>query len=277
MKRAKSLYYEAIERVAQDLERSNPALRLPVFTWADLDERDRSYQQLLDVINRHALAGIIFGTTPFRFVDTPVLTEPGIPRIAMMTGGSYHGMPRLEFAYQQWMSMAARHLVAHGRKRVAVVVGTSVGPPLVHERLAPLRDAGLEVQDALVQAVTTDFPMWAASTAQLLMRGPASDRPDALIIDDDNLVESATAGLRAAGVSVPNDLTVVAHANLPYAPRAHVPVQFLGYRIDRGLRMCMEHIDAQRAGEHPANVLTLEPEFESAAAESAVEAATIAT
>jgi DNA-binding LacI/PurR family transcriptional regulator len=137
----------------------------------------------------------------------------------------------------------------------------------------------LEVPQEFVQAVPTDFPMWAASSAQLMMRGPASERPDALIIQDDNHVEAATAGLRAAGVSVPNDLTVVAHANLPYAPRAHVPVQLLGYRIDRALRLCMEHIDAQRAGEHLPNVMTLEPEFEdeSASVESPAEITAVTT
>jgi hypothetical protein len=38
-------------------------------------------------------------------------------------------------------------------------------------------------------------------------------------------------------------------------------VTFLGYRIDRALHLCMQHIDAQRDGADPANILTLEPEF----------------
>ena len=56
-----------------------------------------------------------------------------------------------------------------------------------------------------------------------MLHGPAHDRPDALVITDDNLVPAATAGVLAAGRRVPADLEVVAHANFPHVTPSAVP------------------------------------------------------
>ena len=60
-----------------------------------------------------------------------------------------------------------------------------------------------------LQVVNANDARWASNVAQLLLHNKQSDRPDALIIDDDNLVEDASAGIIASGMRVGQDLDVV--------------------------------------------------------------------
>jgi DNA-binding LacI/PurR family transcriptional regulator len=76
-----------------------------------------------------------------------------------------------------------------------------------------------------------------------------SERPDALLVLDDNFVEQALAGLGTARIKVPKDVAVVGHANFPVAPAKVLPVRLLGYDVNLLLRTCVDLIDRQRAGE----------------------------
>jgi hypothetical protein len=58
---------------------------------------------------------------------------------------------------------------------------------------------------------------WTASWAELLMH--QRDRPDGLIILDDNLAGPALQGLAQAGVRLGQDLDVVTHCNFPSTQR----------------------------------------------------------
>ncbi len=56
----------------------------------------------------------------------------------------------------------------------------------------------------------------------------ACRRPDCLLIDDDNHVPYATAGIDDAGL-MPADLAVAAHANFPDVTRSLVPFRRFGF------------------------------------------------
>ena len=87
------------------------------------------------------------------------------------------------------------------------------------------------------------------------------DRPDALIISDDNLVEHATAGIVAAGIGVPGDCAIVAHCNFPWPTPSALPMRRLGYDAREVIRVALESIDRQRRGE-PAGTLVVPARFE---------------
>ena len=80
------------------------------------------------------------------------------------------------------------------------------------------------------------------------MHGDPSQRPDGILIGDDNLVEYATAGLIDAGVKVPTEVEVVAHCNFPWPTPSVLPVKRLGYDVRECLRECIAAIDEQRGG-----------------------------
>ena len=80
---------------------------------------------------------------------------------------------------------------------------------------------------------------------QLLMM--ASDRPDALIIGDDNIVPHATAGLKSSVRYHPGELDVVAWCDFPHPPKHHVPVHLLGPDIREYLLKCLAMLQGEQA------------------------------
>jgi DNA-binding LacI/PurR family transcriptional regulator len=85
------------------------------------------------------------------------------------------------------------------------------------------------------------------------------DRPDALLIMDDTLVEAAGEGLLAAGVRSPQDVTVIAHCNFPYFPKSPVPLSFLGFDSRKILEQLITVVKRCRAGTIEASEQTLIP------------------
>jgi DNA-binding LacI/PurR family transcriptional regulator len=75
------------------------------------------------------------------------------------------------------------------------------------------------------------------------------NKPDGLIITDDNMVEHASMGLINANVVVPRDLDVVAHCNFPWPTPSVLPVYRLGYDIDELLQTYLVVLERKRRGE----------------------------
>ena len=67
------------------------------------------------------------------------------------------------------------------------------------------------------------------------------------MVDDDNLVEYAVAGLVSVGVKVPGDLEVIGYCNFPWPAHSALRIERLGFDIRRVLLMAVAAIDAQRA------------------------------
>ena len=81
----------------------------------------------------------------------------------------------------------------------------------------------------------------------LMMSGKDGERPDAIFVTDDNLVEYATAGILDAGVRVPDEVEVVVHCNFPWPVPSIVPVRRIGFDARQLIAACIRSIDQQRA------------------------------
>jgi DNA-binding LacI/PurR family transcriptional regulator len=121
---------------------------------------------------------------------------------------------------------------------------------------------GISTNPCWNQIVHLKLSRTAKNLVQLLMNVAQNERPDGLIIGDDNLVEYATAGLVAAGVSVPEDLQVVAHCNFPWPTPCVVPVQRLGYDAREVMQVAIDYIDAMRGGKTVPQAALIPARFE---------------
>ena len=220
-----------------------------------VDEED--HQRLLGLVRAHRLAGLIFAAHPYMLIKagSPLIREPGVLRTGIMTANARTPFPTVYPDIWAFLPKAFDSLAAGGRKRVAVVMlwgGQHAGLESVQALAA---DRGLTVRPHWLQAISTSSPEWARQSALLLLHAGQVERPDAVVITDDNIVEGFTAGIRDSGVRVAADgageLEVVAQANFPYPTRSHVPAKRLGYNITQLMAVCLERIDQQRRGECP--------------------------
>ena len=235
------------------------------------------YQLLLRHLNNDALAGIIFGTSPLAYPTSleglPLLTTPGLPRVSIALPSPDIPIPCVYADLANFLPRAFRALAGQGRHRLAILfLSDNYGsrPPFeTWRRLA--RAHGLELKPQWVHGIQNSSAWSAEPLTHLLFDARrAADRPDALVIGDDNLVPAATAGLVAAGVRVPacgerrrtEDVCVIAHTNFPHPTPSVVPVTRLGYDVRKLLATCVERLEQQRRGETPPMGTLLPAVFE---------------
>ncbi len=120
---------------------------------------------------------------------------------------------------------ATRHLIAHGRKRIAFLGSADSHYPEFHDRyrgyLAAHQTAGVTPDRGLqIDAITTEAAGQAAAEALI-----ASGQPfDAILAASDLIALGAMRALAAAGVRVPEDVAVVGFDDIPAATQANPPL-----------------------------------------------------
>ena len=204
---------------------------------------------LEDDVRRGRLGGIVFASMPFLLKGSPLLEQPGVPRVAFMTpSAEYPLVSNVHADGRSLYDLALNHCEAEGRRRIAFL---SIAGDKPEPHLSEAKRRGFEVRPYWRLAVDRGYPETAQGLTHLLMRLPPKDRPNALFITDDNLVEYASAGVRDAGVRVPKDVLVIGHCNFPYPPNSVVPIHRVGYDARTVLRACLDEIAHLRAGGAP--------------------------
>lgn len=218
------------------------------------------YRRLLADVKAHRLGGIIFAALPPALTGTPIMDDASIPHVAISEPSRTSKMPTVTVSGDTMWERGAEFLLGQGRRNLALLF-----PPRKAVEIARVRqkmlDAGFHLPPKWVQVASRDYPENATNLMQLLF-DTAGQRPDALFITDDNLVEHALAGLIAAGAKVPHDVEVVAHCNFPHPVAAPVPVRRLGFDARRVLQACFDDLDGQRAGQKVPSVMTIPAQFE---------------
>lgn len=227
--------------------RNTKILQLENYFNIDGHTERKEYKELVEHVTHHRLAGIIFASNPYLLKNTPLFTEPGIPRVIIGRDDIQIPGTRITGLGQAPYVQAAEIIQSQGRKNVAVILSSS-NTVLAELIVNELGMRGIHVPPWWIQYVNFAHPTGARNVANLLTRSVDGKRPDTLIITNDNLVEGATLGLLDSGVSVPDDLLVITHCNFPWPPRNHTPVTRIGYNCGEYLEVCMKAIDIQRQG-----------------------------
>ena len=240
-------FWIALEKEARQFNGfDNRSVRL----WHGIDGHadNEDFQRLTQDVKRKRLAGIIFASVPYLLEGSPLLEEPGIPRVAIM-----EPLPTFSASVgtvcpegRSFIRKAVDHLISKGRKKIALLL-PSVIPS--EPWIAEIRRHGIEMPRYLVQHANINDASVARNMIHLMMRVEKADRPDGLIIADDNLVEYATAGLVDAGVRTPEEIEVVVHCNFPWPTASVVPSRRLGYDARAVLKSCFGLLDDMRRGE----------------------------
>jgi len=206
----------------------------------------RDFPKLIDLVRRHQVAGLIFTSDPHTLVDTPLLTEPGIPRVALTPAPRHDGISTVGLGFESLVSKVAAALPPRPR-RVAMLTTPTFPHEAFRSRLCEVAPQA-EIRPDWTMAVRLEEAAWARNAAFQMMQAERRRRPDAVIITDDNLVPHATAGIAASNARVPEDMTVITVCSFPWPTHSAVPARRVGYDVREILRTCIDIIDAQRAG-----------------------------
>lgn len=216
--------------------------------------------RLLRDIKAHRVAGLLFASSFVLLLGDPVLTVPGVAKVSALTPPD--GVREIVGAPADGPSFVTRALdyfAERGRRRFAVL---NMGPfrPATEKVL----NEGLAARGMVTKRAWTLFLSkdTARNVVELLMSLPAAERPDALFIADDNLIEPVEDALLAAGLRVPEDLDIVAHANFPLSGPTRVPMKRLGWDARVYLNTMIDLVDRLRRGEEPPQVTPMPPVFE---------------
>lgn len=253
-------FWRALVNEAKAVSRSTHR-RISVFHRIDGNPDGVDYQRLLRDLQHKRLAGIVFAVNAYMLEETPILTIPHVPRIAVMSG------PRKNVAAAvlddaNWINKALDFLATRQRTRVAVLSVPGTEGIFRKRVLAGLAARGLTTRPYWWHTIDQAHAEGVQPITHLLLNNGQRDRPDGLIVTDDNLVEHATAGMVAAGVRVPRDLDVVVHCNFPWATPAALPVRRLGYDAREVLDHCLDWIDATRIGAETGQSVLVPARFE---------------
>ncbi len=251
----RSSFFRALMSAAEGITGDATPRRISPFYGIAGHVDSEDYQQLLSFAQADRLAGVIFATTPYPLKGLALLEDPRIARVAIIEPNDYVGVPGVYPDMDSLIPLALDEFARLGRKRVALVslINESWPGKQVADFLHAAAARELRAAPHWIQGAPLFGPEAASYAVQTWFRAPAQERPDAVLIADDNLVEAATSGLRLAGVRVPEDVTVIAHANFPHPTRSHVPAHRMGPDVTKLLEACIARLDEP----HPTGVNVL--------------------
>jgi LacI family transcriptional regulator len=157
-------------------------------------------------------------------------------------------------------SIATRHLIKLGYKRIATITGTrnsSVTIDRLEGYKRALKNAGMEIDETLI--VEGDFtePGGYEAMKQLLVA-----KPDAVFSASDNMAVGAITAAQEAGLVIPDDVAFVGFDDVPLASLTKIKLTTIRQPIQQfGVKAVELLIDVIENGKKPARRITLETEL----------------
>ena len=207
--------------------------------------------EFIEVMPRHQLAGVVTLATPehhfarwfapLRRDHVPIISGGGTP------GQEVDAVVRSDIAAM--VHQGVKHLIAHGRRRIALMAWRAPWDPPGHQSekfldsfQAAMGEAGVRVNPRWIR---TELPPGASGAGWEEFReiwAAADEKPNGLLICDDNLFSGAAMAILQVGIRVPQDLLVVSHYNQGSAVVNPFPVARLVVDPDLCARVISENL-----------------------------------
>lgn len=210
---------------------------------ADTSRNPATERRLLGVMDEQRVRGLI--TTTGR--DNDDLTRRMASRgtqCVLLTRAPDGAHPRVHSVHLDDLAagaLAARHLYALGRRRIAVLTSSL---RLATQRLrsegvrSAQQDMGPDATPISVRTTATADPAGvAAAVSELLSVRERDTQPDAIVCTSGRLTLGVVQALRTAGIRVPDDLALVAFDDFPWAAFIDPPLTVVDQRpYEMGVR-----------------------------------------
>jgi hypothetical protein len=251
-----SRYNSAIVRAAELEQASRSPIGFRVYEEVDGLTTRAAHRELIDDLRLRRLTGAMLFFHAWNLKPTPILSgDHGVPIVAASRGAQ---VPVVELEMDSFVTRALDEIAASGRTRVGLLTVTTRQPDYLLQPNFGLLDRGLRTSIHWANAADPHQPQWMLHALRGFLDRPAADRPEALIVSDDHLIEPAAEALHSLGVRVPDDLLVIGHWNFPLVYDGPVPVRLIGYDARDLLRRLIDNIERMRRGEEAETFAQIE-------------------
>lgn len=255
-----SRFYQGLNDAATALD-DGGLTKIECYLSVDGHADCEDFQRLCDDVRARRTAGIIFASNPDRLAGSIVMDEPAIPRVALTTMRVPADVVPIRFDDIDLVVQAMRHLAKQGRRRVAILDTPNHTPAYLRAVAMAIRRAGLSTERRWTIQIEHTSPATARDVTRLLFDAGHRERPDALLITNDNLADEAINGMIEAGVRS-GDVSIVAHCNFPWPKPAKLATSRLGYDSRQVIDLCIKTLRSMRDTGRCESPAAVRPIFE---------------
>ncbi len=242
-----SLYRRNIDHVAKKITRGGD-FELSIYEPLMPQSSSNDYVELLKDISSHCIAGIIFAGEPLPAWKDSIMAGALPKAVIGSQPHFYKDLPCVKVETSSFFDLALRDLAEHSRRRPALIM---VDDDIARHagrfrRLA--EEAGLQTRPYWEQGVSWTSRINVVGLVRLMFNPGQKQRPDSIIVADDNLLEGVVQGLVESGVSVPDEVRLVCLVNRPILPDVAVEYTALGVSMEDVIGKALDMLVAIRQG-----------------------------
>lgn len=204
------------------------------------------YQQLAEDVKKRRIAGLLFASGPYVLVNTPLLDVPGIPRSAFMSPIASIDIPSVHTEPDSFLNKMTEFVLEKKCQRVAVIASSLQAAKIIPTIQKNFQKEGIAVNPNWFQGSDFKEPFCTKRLTNLIMSGSADNKPDCLLVTDDNLLPPVSEALKDKGIIPPRDIQLLAHCNFPSLTESAVPAVRLGYSMTECIQAMMQQIEDQQ-------------------------------
>lgn len=225
----------------------------------DVDHQDRAY---LELIRAKHIDGMILLTPRLDDAGLNKLAEADVPTV-LMGKLQNSNLYSVDVDNQAAAKKAVHYLLALGHREIACISNAppsySASPERVQGYRDALLEAGLTPDEALVRYADFDPQSGFEQMNSLLNSGK---KFTAVFVASDNVAMGAKSALRAAGLRIPEDISMVGFDDVPWARYADPPLTTIHLPAQELARTaCVTLMDLMRGAHIAERTLTLETEL----------------
>jgi LacI family transcriptional regulator len=227
------------------------------------DSDDQRERMVFDQMRARHVDGLVLATARLRHPLLAEASRADLPVVLINRLAQDYSFPSVSVDNERGVRMAVGHLAALGHRRIAHIAGpqeTSTGLSRYRGFVTAMESGGLPVDgDLVVFAKSFTVEEGERCSRLLLDRGAGCT---AIAAGNDMLAVGCYGALDEAGLSCPEDISVVGFNDMPFIDRLRPPlttIRFPHYQVGtEAAQLLLERI-AEHAG--PVKILYLAPEL----------------
>jgi len=227
------------------------------------DSDDEREEMVFELMRARHVDGYVMATATAHSKVLAEAAEAGLPVVLMNRLAEEYSFPSVSVDNERGVRMAVAHLAGLGHRRIAYVAGpqdTSTGRDRLHGYLAAMQAAGLAAEPCLTSHAAAFSIEEGYRCCQELLAAPGGCT--AIAAANDMLAIGCYKALDEAGLSCPDDVSVIGFNDMPFIDRLRPPlatVRFPHYQVGtEAAQLLLERIGG---ADGPVKILYLAPEL----------------